>query len=116
MTLTTTLREGQNTLGEETTRKNGGIITFLREYKDMMAVDIIVLYYHHFMAPTKLIESALSPFIESSLLLAQPPSFFFLSQNTSHLTYDSPNTQTQSRRTRLYFSIMAHADKNTHDT
>lgn len=47
--------------------------------KDLMLVDITSLYYHHFMAPTKLIESVPPRCTESSLLLAEPPSLrFFL--------------------------------------
>lgn len=59
-----------------------------KKRKGLMLVDITRLYYHHFMAPTKLIESASPPCTESSLLLAGPPSLhFFLSQNTSRLTW-----------------------------
>lgn len=65
-----------------------------KKKKDLMLVDITRLYYHHFMAPTKLIESAPLPCTESSLLLAGPPSLHFLFFVTEHFTFDTWLTHT----------------------
>lgn len=55
---------------------------FLCKTKDLMLVDVTRPYYRQFIAPKKLIESALPPCTESSFLLAGPPPLHFLRNTT----------------------------------
>lgn len=73
-------REGLSRRRKKKTKK-------IKSWKDLMLVDITSLYYHHFMVPTKLIESVPPPCTESSLLLAGPPLLHFFFPETQHFTF-----------------------------
>lgn len=109
VTPTITIREGQSMQGAE--KKESGGRKKKKKKKDLMLVDITRLYYHHFMAPTKLIESAPLPCTESSLLLAGPPSLHFLFFVTEHFTFDTWLTHTRRRwntLAQLHFHCGSH--------